>query len=621
MRGAQGRWGDVWVTGAQVLLLLSLCLWVHEEVVLRQPVSTDEGSYLFQAHAFADGEIVRDFPAMGTGFKRADDMMILDPSVGWVSRYSPGHALWLTPGVWMGWPYGMTLLAAAGGLGLLYGLGRELGGWRFAGGLVMLSPFFLIMHGTLMSHVSGFLAVCLLLWGYVRMQRGGALVYGAVAGLAWSLFFLNRTFSASLLALPFAVDALWQWGKRRDRRSFLACAVFGGTALLGPLLYLGYNAVVTGDATLATYLLYEPSEGLGFGRRHLQGLPVDHSWRKGWENTVENVRLLDRWLFGVPGGLVLVLGLGVWGWRRRWTPLLLSAPLCLMLGYVFFWFPGPRHIGPGYYFEAVPFLGVAALLGFGRLWSRSRGWRVSLSLAGLGLLCGSGWFMAEQRTMFREALEPQRAKAEALEQAPPQSLVFLEEVAYPLFGKLTLNAAGLASDPLVLYDRGVYNRFLAEAFPERRVFKLGKRAEAVTPYDPEAEPFPESMHWEAANFRHFTGRMERVDGVEVLRADAGRDEEGYLAFGRHALLPPGDYEVRFQFVGEAPGSGGIRLDVASDLGRNVLVEKVFAEATLPKEVTLEFAVPGNDFKRVEPRVYFHGHGEAALRSITVSFSK
>jgi len=134
---------------------------------------TDENSYVFQAYNFLDGVIAREKPLLAA--QVTSEMIICDDDVGWMSRYPPGHALWLLPGAAFDNVRLMSAVAAALGLWLMCCLARDLQIrepiiWV----IVLASPFWLIMYGTLFSHTSGFVGTALMLWCYVRWRRGGA---------------------------------------------------------------------------------------------------------------------------------------------------------------------------------------------------------------------------------------------------------------------------------------------------------------------------------------------------------------------------------------------------------------------------------------------------------------
>ena len=604
------------------LLSMLLTHWMGRQVFLEMPVSTDEGSYVFQAYAFRDGVVSRPYPPMGTMIRRPNDMLIMDREIGWTSRYPPGHALWLLPGTFWGSPRSMVTLAS--GLAV-FGLGVAA---LFLGipvlvvpVLALVSPFFLLMYGTLLSHTSGWVSVAVLLAAYIRMRQTGRSVYGAIAGLAWALLFLNRTYTAVLLALPFAVDSVVLLGMRRNRDECRRAAVFGGCALCGILGYLFYNWLVGGDPFTPTYLFYDATQTLGFGRRHLHGLPVDHSFVRGLQNAWTNLLTLDSWLTGVRFSLPLYLVLAGIGWSKRWSPLLLGGVLALIGGYVFFWFPGPRHIGPAYYFELMPFLLLLAGLGIKRCLSLldTRSKMLAGGVPALVLLLvvtGSVRFLQGEKAYFNEELGSQARIAQTLAEAPENSLVFFQDIEYPPFGKITINEHGVDSDPLVMAMPHPDNvADILRFYPDRAAFLLSGRAvDRLLPV-PAADGSLLRVR-EAVSMAHFTGENGKTGDIPVRRAVHGRHLAQYLAFGFRQHLPPGRFIARFYFE-ETVGAEGTRIDVATDLGRTILARAYQKESEVPHVHQLSFEIVGDDFILVEPRVFYGGDGTVSLRRITL----
>lgn len=600
--------------------------WIGFDVLFNLPVSTDEGSYLFQTSSFAEGKLVRPYPPMGELLQRPDDMLIMSPNAGWLSRYPPGHALWLLPGAFLGAPRIMVWVACGGSIAVMMLLAKMLGGSAlFTGFMLLVSPFFLLMHGTLLSHSSGFLAVSIMLMGYVKLRQSGQLRYGLFAGVAWSLLFLNRTYSAFLIAVPFALDALWYLATHRNRSVWWQTVCFAGAASLGVFAYVLYNALVTGDPHLPTYLLYDPSQTLGFGMRHLRGLPVDHSFLRGLSNAWTNLLTLDQWLFGFSFGLILVGGLGIIGSASQFGFLLWGGFLVLVGGYVFFWFPGPRHIGPAYYFEGLPFLVLLASMGAHRglrwmeRWGRKRLILVLLLMGGLA--CGSVRFLGQKKDYFHAQLASQRVLAETLANAPPNALIFWHNIQYPPFGKITINEHGLGTQPLVLSCIGPeHYRTIMDFFPERKAYRLhGKKPDILVEVDMDALPTFSKYEAEASDLSRFTGRNEQDQTGNWLRvATEGVDPAHYLAYGFHRFVPPGNYVASFHVVAaDGVESGASLFDVATDTGRVRLAEMPVTDVAEEQTIKLPFSVYGTDLVRVEPRVYYGGEGNLALRGISI----
>lgn len=592
-----------------------LSLWATHAIYRSAPVTSDENSYLFQAHCLAEGRIRRPYPDLSGAL--AHYMIIMDQEHGWLSRYAPGHAIWLAPGAYLGQPRIMIYLAAALSVILLGIAARQINVPPWAAVIpLVLSPYFINIHGTLLSHTSGFLFTTATIAAYLAWKRTGHRLHAGLAGLAWSLLFLNRTFTAGLIALPLAIDALLTGYRRRRERLVLGGVVlFAAAALLGVLAYHGYNWLAIGDAGTPTFLYYEASEGLGFGPRHTQRLTVEHTPARGLLNLWHNIVEMDLWLWGFRGSLVAALALAVTGWKRKFSPLLLAPVPLVWGGYVFFWFQGIAEVGgPVYYFEVLPMLILAAGAGLHRL-SQKLGRQSKVVLPLLLLAAGgqAALFLDREAPRLRAPQEKRRVILDTLASAPPSSMVFVENMRTPRMGEVIFNPRGMASDPLVVRGRGNSNPWLWRHAGDRTPFLLdGTTPERLVAlgYD---HP-PSEVSWEAAATHRLMGGNERVPGGRIFRVAGPGPAGGPVTFGRYLPLTPGRYRAWFELQAGEEGAA-IRLDVAADQGHLIMAEETL---DLPPGAELvhrlEFTTP----ERVlwgEPRVYYEGRGKVMIGRI------
>ncbi|MCA1807876.1 MAG: glycosyltransferase family 39 protein [Lentisphaerae bacterium] len=623
-RGRPG-WLPVWI---MALAAVALAAYSTTRVLCRTPLTTDEHSYIFQANTFLDGKLTRPCPPF-TGFFH-HKMIIAEKEVGWVSRYPPGHVLFLLPGAWLG-DHHLSVMAGAGLALLLIAWAAALAGMGdartagarpdrtaavMAGLLLLASPWFVFTYGTLLAHTSGMLATAALLAGYLVWRRYGRTLPALLAGLAWGWLCLNRTYTALLVALPFGLDALWLLWRRRDMRTLRGVLFFAGAAAAGVAALLVYNQLILGNPFTMTYLYYEPLEALGFGRRHYG----EHNLVKGLTILRNNLKLMDLWLWGVPGGVLLYLILFALGRPRLWLVLLAPA-LAVPLGYVFFFHRGPHETGPGYYFEILPFVVVGAALGLRRIWTwlpgrAARRWAalVLVLLAAAGPV-RHGLGAARE---LRALIEPRRELLAAKAAAPADALVFMvcpgpredRPMDYAVF-----NPRGLASAPLALAAADGSEIAVARYFPDRRPFRLHlARPPFLEAMDRDA-PYGFSLN--AANAHRLTGsNFREADDAPTWRvARAGRDKDGMLAFGNYRNICPGRFSAVFEVKTVGPADGPVAvLDVTTSGGRRVLARMEVA-AGRAGPVTLDFEV--DEFLVIEPRVYYKGQGELWVRSMHV----
>lgn len=615
---ASPRMNRLFARGLFALLAALLSGWTSQAVYRAVPTGADENSYVFQAHNFSAGRIARPAPPLPEAF--AQEMIILSQRIGWLSRYPPAHSLWLVPGVWFGNLYAMIALAAALGMWFACAAAHEVGiPEGFVGVPLLCSPFFGFMYGTLLSHTSGFAAVACMLWAYLRWRRTDRWPFAALAGLAWGFYFLNRTYTAVLIAVPFGIDALLLGVLDRRPRRWTGIALFAATAAGGLIAYLAYNRLATGDAFTATYLFYAPSEHLGFGPRRTQGLVVYHTLAKGLFNLKVDVGLLDRWLFGFKGSLIAWILLAVAGWRRNVSGLLATATLAAWLGYVYFWYPGVQDAGgPAYYFETLPMLLLLGGFGLRRLWDRlafRRRFRTLLFSAAALLLAANAAAFSLREARPRIAIQSvKRQMLDVLRSAPPRSLVFLEDLQTPHVGEMALNPRGLGSDPLLMKSLYAGNQTAMRAFPDRTAFVLqGQQPDRLQPL----EPVPQLvLGRDATSAHHTTGRDVRIgspphDPVRV--ADESTDAPGVLAQGLSMYVPRGTYD--FVLVGSYDGvdvSRPSRIELHSAAARGRIGTFPLVGSSADARIAFRFDV-AHAAARIEPQIHYGGSGHLVAR--------
>ncbi len=593
-------------------------------IICRTPLTTDEQSYIFQAHTLLEGRLTRNYPPFPHLLWHK--MNIMEEETGWVSRYPPAHAFFLLPGAWLGDPYisvalgaGLALWLAA--LAAAFASGNNSGqaqtARRAAGFMLLASPWFLFTSATLLSHTSGFLAVSALLAAYLwwrQSERPGAAL---LAGLAWGLLCLNRTYSAQLLAIPFGLDALWILARRRTRRMLWGALLFAAAAAAGFAVLLLYNELILGHPLKMTYLHYEPLEALGFGKRHY-GM---HTLAKGLKILKNNLRLADVWLWGFPGGLLVWAGLLLAGRPRRLWLVLAGPVIAVPAGYVFFFHRGPHETGPGYYFEILPFLIAGAALGAARIWRQAAGWTpAGRRWAALGLvlavLAGPLRFSLHAARGLHALLEPRREILGAVAAAPTDALVFVENRGWrgdhPMDFAI-FNPRGLQSAPLVMAAADGAEIAAARYFTARRPFRLaGGPPPTLIPINPDG-PYAVTIN-PARSHRRTGSNFQATDNAPVERlARAGRDAAGMLVFGNYRGICPGRFTALFEMeTAGKPGDKAAVLDICAEGGRRTL-----AECPVPAGChgtqAVDFVSDG--FFMIEPRVYYTGKGEVRVKSI------
>lgn len=452
----------VWLAQAEVL----------ESGALTAPApSRDARSFEPWFASIRDGRYVYRYPPLFPALLAASDIAIGTPRV----------AL----GAVSAWAVLSVYLLAAEML-------RRRGPALLAAVLVGTSPIYFLTAAMFLGYVFFLALICTAAWLLargVRRRRGIDLV---LAGLTFGLAVVHRPYDALLLGVPWAVWLAWR--RRRHAPRFAAFVAIGALPVI--LGMLAYNWHLTGDALKQPFLLWDPTDNIGFGR-HFAALPpqpVDFTVRNGiigvghfWED------LLSWTVIGLP-----VAGVASLAFVRRARILL--APLAgmlvtLTLGWIAFFAsyyrPFRVQLGPIYFLPLVVPLavltasGVAAVLPAVR--SRAQTLAVSvvagvvlgLTLA-LGAVHAATWDDVKRITApgLPEATIPTPAELVRATRplGPTPALVFLP---YPFVGFVPPlhNTPELDGTRLYVVESGANDMAIARAHPERRAYQLILRAD------------------------------------------------------------------------------------------------------------------------------------------------
>ena len=579
-----------------------------------------EGAHLFQAHAFADGRLARDPGGVAPLMRHPH--LEPDGDGEWFSRFPPGHAAWLAPGVAAGHSRAMVPLAAALTLAGMYVLG-----WRLRlprhllSTLTLASPFFLWLHATVLPETTGMMLATGLLVFYVGGRQESNNLSLTLAALCWAGLYLVSPSMALCLAVPFGVD-IWCVLNRnlRSPAHWRGVALIVVAASLGILTLAMVEHAQSGDGSVPAEHIREAGEGWGFGPRRTparDGTLVPHSLQRGFANLADQLRYLDTWLLGgFPGFLLVWLGLCAHGWSRRWSGLLLATWLTVALAHVAYWDPALSPVGPLHFAEILPFLLAAGGLGLSRIW-RKLAARRPQRLALFGAMAAVWLFFALRVHLdlwvdFHSDTRLLAAFHENTEAYPPPLLVFLPEdarIGDPVLNTVALNPRGRQSAILALRAPVADRDALAVALPDRRALVFHPDSGNL---DPHRGTF-EGRHRVGANSHHSRGTGANNDTARIV--DETKHTAGFLFYGWYPFLPPGEYECRFSLrwsgVDEARP---LRLEIMTDQGTRTLASKTLGEGL--DATTLRFTL--EDVTRVEPRVVYGGSGEAVLRSVDLA---
>ncbi|MCB0019829.1 MAG: glycosyltransferase family 39 protein [Anaerolineales bacterium] len=389
------RLPDTVLVAAATFTVFAVALHVATRQLEYIPHVQDSVTNLFQAQTLARGQLWAPPPGRPEFFVQ-EFLTVYQGK--WFGQYLPGFPLLLVPGVWLETPWLINPLLGALTVPLLFVLARDWGGAslaRWAVVLLVSSPFFLIMSGTMMVHAAELFWAILFLLAWRRYWRCDGWRWGVVSALALGMAALTRPVTVVALLLPYAL-LVWlsqaPWLREQGRWQHWLFRAAGPAFLALPLLLLipFYQYQLTGDPWLDPRLIARPFDTLGFGPdrgegpnvftlRPLPGMtatglgqlfslnwavswemaenlpPRGHNLARGLYNVGQNWRALEAHLYGwYPWLTFALVWVGLLRRRPGWRELMLVAPvLALFAVYTTYWTTGQMY-GPRYFYMLIP---------------------------------------------------------------------------------------------------------------------------------------------------------------------------------------------------------------------------------------------------------------------------
>lgn len=419
-----------------ILFTFTISTHVANHILEREPHIQDSVTYLFQAQTLARGRLAAPAPplAAAEATPHFAQEFLLVRGDRWFGKYTPGYPALLALGVLARAHWLLNPLLAALTVALAMPLAKIFSPSRrrptathgrpakpsdtdtlntdlpdtlplqtidLLPLLLALSPFFLIMSGSLMAHTAELWWAMLFMVAWAQAWRQGRRRWAVAAGIAFGLLFLTRPYTAAIVGLAYGL-ALPLF-LRSPAAQHPRCSAGHLTRATVPLLLLAaapfllalpaYQAAVTGDPLTDPRLLYWPYDRVGFGpgsgepqntftyaptaadpaiqwHTDPNQPPRGHTPARGLYNLGVNLDALEHALFGWPALFSLSFVWLAFLLRRPravdWLMLLVLA--AVTGGHVVYWASGVAY-GPRYLFAALPALafltarGIAALAG------------------------------------------------------------------------------------------------------------------------------------------------------------------------------------------------------------------------------------------------------------------
>ena len=335
------------------IFTLAAVFLVTRQVFEGLPHIEDEYAYIWQAQTAAHGDLTLESPVCPKCFLQP---FVVDYQGLRFGKYPPGWPAALSIANQLNLRDWLNPFLAALCVWLTYRLVKRLLNEKaalLAAFLTLISPFFLINGGTLLSHIWSYFLTLTFILSWLDATSDSAALPGwlpvTTGGLSLGLLVLTRPLTAVGVALPFFIHGivLLMRGSRRIRVHILTLGTITGIlALIIPL----WQYAVTGDPLLNPYSLWWPYDRLGFGPaigRQTGG--NDLHW--AYINGIASLRVGASDLFGWPMISWLFLPFGLLELRRNSKGQLVSAVLVsLVAAYSLYWI-GSWVFGPRYYFE------------------------------------------------------------------------------------------------------------------------------------------------------------------------------------------------------------------------------------------------------------------------------
>ena len=462
---------------------------------------------LFQARIFASGSIALPSPAHAHFF---DMQYVIDNGTIRYGKYFFGQSIFPLIGVLIGAPWIINPIVGAMTIIVTYMLVKDICDEttaRVTTLLLLVSPFYLFMHASFMSHGPHLLLMTSCLFSIIRACTTGRARHCLAAGLLFGIAITIKPYDSLLFLLPFFLYACTVCMRMPGfAAKVLLFALPVGICAAGMLLY---NKLLFGGYLTTGYTQYSPHFKLGFGSQIGEvclggGTLPGHTPLEGIKSCAKLLQALCDDLFGWPGlSLVFACMLFLCCRTTRWERLMALSFACIVTGY-FFLFATRYSIcyGPRYYFVSLPALALFTArgilqcprllaAGFLHRWTGGPGSRkaaAALCVIFLIVLSGSLYMPRMIKTYGDSYWNVDKKLVNLVrEQGLNNALIFVESGYYrkphaaPDYYNSVFNYNALDLDGPVVYARDFgpdENRILMEHYPGRDYYLYRNTGEA-----------------------------------------------------------------------------------------------------------------------------------------------
>lgn len=477
-----GYWKIVLICLASLIIGISISWGIFDAV----PHLEDEHATLYQAKLFANGKVTNPDTSLFASFWVP---FVVNCNGHLFSKYTPGYSFVLALGVISHTPWLINPILAALGLFAVFLFCKEIYDERtglMAASLGLISPMYMMLSGTFLSHSLSFTLLTFFAWAFIKMHKKEstrAMRYAVLCGSLMGFAIITRPWTAVGIGSPFAIYAVAKFIRSPKSYWKLYLATITCCLLIASLLPL-YNTITTGNPLTNTYTLIWSYDTIGFGPTHgSHGYTLEKMWRNLKTDIQEFNQFSLGWPvvqgYGIPlAWIVIFLGL-LLPKREKKDWLVITPVITLMMAYMAYWARSGGIYGPRYYTEALPFVWIIVSRGL----LKFEQYKINYWITRAALLVFVMWniIMVTQPVFekCRDLYNINRDDARIIEKANiHQAIVFVYSDYWTKYANLNWKNPIDLADADVIYasDRGEENQKVIEAFPGRHIYYYNRDA-------------------------------------------------------------------------------------------------------------------------------------------------